>query len=241
MSSPSTSETVATGAADASPQPDKVADEAPEVYDRSSLRGDFMVALFDQTEEDFFRYAPENRFCEFIDGVVYMPSPVSWRHQEIVQFLFHLLDAYRCEKGLGPIFTGPAVLKLRAGRAVEPDIFVLPPGAGERGQVHKQYGSPPADLVVEVLSESTRTHDLQHKAILYREEGIAELWLIDGRNHLLLVERRGADGYHASRIEDGPHRSSAIPGFWIDVSWLWADPLPNARRCLETILAGPPA
>jgi Uma2 family endonuclease len=210
-------------------------------YDRSSLVGDFMVMIDGQTEAEYLRRAPENRICEFIDGVVYMPSPVSWRHQEIVQFLFHLLDAYRCEKGLGPIFTGPAVLKLRAGRAVEPDIFVLPPGAGERGQVHKPYGSPPADLVVEVLSESTRTHDLQHKAILYREEGVAELWLIDGRNHLLLVERRGADGYHASRIEDGPHRSSAIPGFWIDVSWLWADPLPNARRCLETILAGPPA
>ena len=34
--------------------------------------------------------------------------------------------------------------------------------------------------------------------------------------------------------------ASGIPVFWIDVAWHWADPLPNARRCLAAILAGPP-
>src|SRR6476661_4901644 len=108
MSSHSIPETVAPGAADAPQHRDEVADGVPEFYDRSSLRRDFMVAMFDQTEEDFFRYAPESRFCEFIDGVVYMPSPVNVRHQEVVQFLFHLLHGYSLEKGLGPIFLGPA-------------------------------------------------------------------------------------------------------------------------------------
>ena len=38
-------------------------------YDRSSLVGDFMVMIDDQTEEEYLRRCPEGRFCEFIDGV----------------------------------------------------------------------------------------------------------------------------------------------------------------------------
>ena len=35
----------------------------------------------------------------------------------------------------------------------------------------------------------------------------------------------------------GRLESLAIPGFWIDVAWLWQDPLPDALHCLEQILA----
>jgi hypothetical protein len=74
MSSPSTTETVTTGAVAAPPQPGAVADEAPEFYDRSSLRRAFMVAMFDQTEEDFFLWAdplPNARRC--LDAILAGP------------------------------------------------------------------------------------------------------------------------------------------------------------------------
>ena len=35
-------------------------------------------------------------------------------------------------------------------------------------------------------------------------------------------------------------RSRALPGFWIDVNWLLADPLPPTTRCLEDILSAKP-
>lgn len=79
-----------------------------------------MVAIEDQTEEDFYRYAPETRFCEFIDGVVYMPSPVHIRHQEIVGFLFDLINGFRLDRGLGSVMTGPAVLRVAPNRNLEP-------------------------------------------------------------------------------------------------------------------------
>jgi hypothetical protein len=42
-----------------------------------------------------------------------------------------------------------------------------------------------------------------------------------------------------SEHRQGVFASQAIAGFWIDLGWLWSDPLPNPRRCLEAILAGP--
>ncbi len=207
-------------------------------YDRSSLDVAAVVTIEDQTEEDFFRYAPENRFCEFIDGVVYMPSPVSIRHQELVFFLLSLLAGYRDERGGGTVMMGPAVLRVVPGRDLEPDIFVTPPGARPLPPGGLAFGQ--ADLVIEVLSPSNRSHDLNRKRTVYQEAGIPEVWFVDDRDKVLIVDRREADSDHNERRSEGALASAALPGFWIDVAWLWDDPLPNRRRCLETILAGTP-
>ena len=79
------------------------------------------------------------------------------------------------------------------------------------------------------------------KAEIYHEAGIREIWYVDDRDRVVRVDRREErglpNGFKSPRASTS---STALPGFWIDVSWLWADPLPNPRRCLETILAGPP-
>lgn len=214
-------------------------DSTRDWYDRSSLRGDFMVMIPDQTEEEYFRRCPENTFCEFIDGVVYLPSPVSTRHQFEVQFLALLLQLFVEERHAGIVLTGPAALKLRPDCVVEPDIFILPPG-GE-AQIHGVYCDLPALVVVEVLSRSNRSYDLKQKAAQYREAKVAEAWFVDDRDRVLIVHRRTNRGYKTMKLQSGTYRSQALPGFWLDVSWLWATPRPNALRCLEAILAGPPA
>lgn len=208
-------------------------------YDRSSLTVDAMVTIEDQTEEDFYRYAPKTRFCEFIDGVVFMPSPVHIRHQEIVGFLFDLINGSRYERNLGTVMTGPAVLRVAPGRNLEPDIFVVPNGV--RGLPPSGLAFGQADLVVEVLSPSNRSHDLRRKAAVYREARIPEIWYVDDRDQVVIVESREGDDYRVARLTEGMLVSAALIGFWIDVAWLWADPMPNPRRCLETILVGPPA
>jgi hypothetical protein len=58
---------------------------------------------------------------------------------------------------------------------------------------------------------------------------------------VMIAERRVGEGYRMERLTEGKLVSSSEPGFWMDLSWKWADPLPKARRCLEAILAGPPA
>ncbi len=206
---------------------------APRVYDRSSLDGDYLVMIAGQTPEDWELYAPEKQFCEYIDGIVYMPSPVSYRHQDHAGFLFHLLDAYRSERGGWKIMMGPAVLRLQVARKFEPDIFVLPNEA-------REHGNERAVLVIEILS-TNREHDLVLKRVVYLEERVPEVWFLDERDRALLVDRQTGEGYEREVRSEGVLRSTGVPGFWIDVSWLWSDPLPNPRRCLEAILAGPPA
>jgi Uma2 family endonuclease len=208
-------------------------------YDRSSLVGDFMVMIADQTVEDYMRRCPENKFCEYIDGTVYMPSPAELWHQFDSQFLVFLLEGFNATHQFGHILTGPASLKLREGCLLEPDLFVIPFDA--EGNFQGFFREPPVLLVIEVLSRSTRSSDLNRKAELYRQARTPEVWFLDPRDRALIVYRLMDVGYEVERVEIGTYASRAIPGFWIDTSWLWARPRPNVMTCLQAILAGPPA
>jgi Uma2 family endonuclease len=92
-----------------------------------------------------------------------------------------------------------------------------------------------------VPSPSDRAYDLPHKAAIYRSAGIPEIWYVDGEEPALVVDRRVEAGYRRDSHPEGFVGSASLPGFWIDAAWLWPDPLPNPRECLERILAGPPA
>lgn len=216
-----------------------VDDSSPDWYDRSSLPGDFMVMIADQTEAEYLRRAPQKPRCEFIDGIVYMPPSVHPDHQFDFQFLRCLISFWHAHRPLGVIQSGPTILKLRDDCLLEPDLFVLPEGA--RPQLREdRFGRPPVLLVVEFLSPSTRSHDLLVKSALYREANVDEVWFIDRRDRVVIVERREGDQYVTERFETGPVTSRSLSGFWFDASWLWAEPEPNLRLCLDQILAGPP-
>ncbi len=201
-------------------------------YDRSSLVGDFMVILEDQTSEDFERYAPEEQFCDYLEGRVYMPSPVSARHQEQVGFLHTMFDGFRQQFAGWTLLLGPAVLRLDTAHKPEPDLFLIP-------EVGHGAGAP-ASLVIEVLSESTRSHDLGRKLQAYKGAGIPEIWFLDERERQLIAVRWTEGSYQSEHYSTGIVTSSAVEGFWIDLAWLWANPLPGAFACASRIVAGPP-
>ena len=218
-------------------EPLSATDAPTDWYDRSSLPGDFLVMIAGQTEEDYFRRAPDGQFCEFIDGIVYMPPRVHYVHQRDVQFLVFLVMSYHARRPIGCLATGPAALKLRDGCWVEPDLFLVP--ADQKGTLEVEgYGTPPVLLVVEVLSPSNRDHDLITKSALYREAQVDEVWFIDRPYHEVIVDRREGDTYTSERIKAGPVVARSLAGFWFDVAWLWREP--DVLECINTILAGPP-
>jgi Uma2 family endonuclease len=75
------------------------------------------------------------------------------------------------------------------------------------------------DLVVEVLSPSTRDNDLGAKRLQYLRAGVRELWLVDPAARAVIVA--GASG---DRRLDGDHRvtSPLLPGFGATVADLFA-------------------
>ena len=206
--------------------------------DGDEISEPYLVRIAGWTEERYFREAPETRFCEFEDGEAIVHSPAKPTHQEVTLFLSILVQVYVRRRNLGKILNGPAVVRLRPGLNYEPDIFFVP--LLQLGAIGEQFFSGAPAFIVEVLSEGTRTHDLITKASAYRRHGVPEYWVVDPTRRILLRHLVSQDPQAPYRLTEhaaGRLESLAIPGFWVDVSWLWQDPLPDELRCLEQILA----
>lgn len=85
------------------------------------------------------------------------------------------------------------------------------------------------DLVVEVLSPSTRVNDLGIKRERYMASGVRELWLVDPDARTVTRVRPGAA---ADEVLDESQvlRSELLPGFALDVARIFVfDPNPGAE------------
>jgi len=130
------------------------------------------------------------------------PSPLR-KHQRIVQALyrwFHGLEA----QGHGQVYVAPFDVILDAYNVVEPDVIFI---RSERLNIitDANVQSRP-DLLVEVLSPSTRVRDLGIKAQIYRRFGIAEYWIVDPDMQTMAIYRLTPDGYQVT----GPFRKSEV-------------------------------
>ncbi len=187
---------------------------------------DYELRIWDWTEEEFMKHAPENRFCDLIDGELIVHSPVRTIHQRLVAFLTYLLITHTSARTLGEVLNGPAATRLRPGAVVEPDIFYISTDRlAAIGDLHVEAAP---DFCVEVLSPSTRRHDLVEKAALYVESGVGECWFVDGRDRRVVVHRALPPRLDGLEVRAGRLEAVAVPGFWIEVDWLWQTPLPSA-------------
>jgi Uma2 family endonuclease len=188
------------------------------------------------TVEQFCWLVPDGQKADLIDGVIYMASPDSRRANDLTGFVYRLLqDFLEARVTGGKVFFSRFACRLSDLRAPEPDVAYVRPERVELVEEDGMRGGP--DIAVEVVSRESRHRDYDDKRRLYEEAGVPEYWIIDPVQQRVefLVLQEGH--YQLARLEENRlFRSRALPGFWIDVEWLLADPLPPATRCLEAIL-----
>lgn len=201
---------------------------------KQPVPGPYVVRLGGWTLERYLREAPESGVWEFVRGEVVVHSPASAEHQDVVGFVYWLLRGYCEARSWGKVLMGPAAVEVLPGVVREPDVFVLPPE-----EVPKASGVPlqvKPVLVVEVTSPATRGMDLGEKAEEYRQAGVAEYWVVDGEGQELTSHRLREGVWEVERWKAGRLPSQSVPGFWVEVQWLWRRPLPPADACLREIL-----
>ena len=118
-----------------------------------------------------------NRY-EIIDGELFVTPAPSLRHQEAIAQLHHILASYLSRHRVGHAFFAPADIVFSPRRAVQPDIIVLPLVDGRRPETFIEVNRRLL-LAAEILSPSTARADRVAKRMLFREEGVAEYWVVD--------------------------------------------------------------
>lgn len=125
----------------------------------------------------------ENDRIEIINGEAVMMAPPSRVHQEISGEIFRQLANY-LEGKKCRVYAAPFAVRLfeRDGEApedvdtmVEPDLSVV--CDSDKLDKHGCKGAP--DMVIEILSPSTRRHDRLVKLGLYQRAGVREYWIVN--------------------------------------------------------------
>lgn len=197
----------------------------------------FLIVKPGVTEEDFYRDAGEDSDWEYLDGRIVMHSPASNRHEDLFRFLLTLLSAWLDEKGGAVVRGSRFPMRLDERWSPEPDLLVVKDHRRHLIKPHRLEG--PADLVIEIASESDPRLDYREKLPRYREAGIEEIWIVDPFAAEVFAEFRIPAGPGSRTIRHGRLDSRVLDGFWIDVDWLWPERLPSTMACLRRILAHP--
>jgi Uma2 family endonuclease len=131
------------------------------------------------TYADYRRLPDDGQRYEVIRGYLYVSPSPSAIHQRALSRVFLRLDRFVREQGLGEVFFAPFDVLLPEGIAapVQPDLVFIRAGEEPDDNALNFQGVP--ELVVEVLSPSTRRYDLGTKLGAYLEAGIPEVWFAD--------------------------------------------------------------
>lgn len=182
-----------------------------------------------------YRNQPEVKKAELIEGVVYMPSPVTYArhanpHHSLVTWTGNYLAATSGVQG-----GDNATVRLDNHNEVQPDILLrLDPGAGGRSRIGDDdfvEGAP--ELIVEIAATSAN-YDMHDKKRVYARNGVAEYLVVltyEQQVHWFVLR----DGEYAPLPpgDDGVLRSEVFPGLWLRAATIWEQDLAGLLATLQ--------
>ena len=155
---------------------------------------------------------------ELINGEIYLLSSPNMAHQEILGGLYLLFSEYfkgkKCRVFLAPFDVHFRKKDIKEPDVMQPDILVACDVAGNVNAKGKYMGTP--TLVVEILSDSTRSKDMIDKLNTYRLSGVKEYWIIDPKQEQILVY--DFDGYEIDRFQGYGKVDVAQSGVFAELS-----------------------
>ena len=176
------------------------------------------------SEENYLAIAlHEKLLVEYSQGCVEVLPMPTIEHQLIVKFLLKALDGYVESRNLGTVLFAPLPVWLFLKEYREPDLIFN--FAAHQAAAKKKYYER-ADLVMEVVSESTRdrVRDYEEKRRDYAAAGIPEYWIVDPQERRIVVLTLHDETYveHGSFMPGQTATSKLLDGFSVDVEAVFA-------------------
>lgn len=152
------------------------------------------------TYRDYRSLPDDGRRYELMTGDLFVtPAPSSF-HQTVSRRLQHALMTQLEDTDLALVFDAPIDVILSDNDVVQPDLAIV--SAARRDLVSQRGIEGPPDIVVEILSPSTRDRDMHIKRSIYARFGVGEYWIIDPSVGSIEQLTLSAGGYDVHRRFD---------------------------------------
>lgn len=172
------------------------------------------------TLADLARLPDDGNRYELVDGELFVTPAPSPAHESLALKLRAILEPYVRSQQLGEVITPRSVVR-RDGSEVEPDLMVRPTSE-IRPKSWEEMPIP--TLVVEVISQTSRSRDLGPKRAFYLRNGVAEYWIVDRSDRTIrIVTPNDADLITSAPLRWRP--SGASEALTFDVASYFRDAL----------------
>jgi len=152
-------------------------------------------------------YEKSNLRMEFINGEIFLLSSPGTYHQEISGRLYLIFAEYlkgkKCKAFYAPFDVHFRKKGFKEPDVMQPDLLIacdLENNINEKGR----YMGTPA-LVVEILSDGTRSKDMVEKLNTYMLSGVREYWVVDPKRKIILLygfKDEKVDEFHDFKAPD---------------------------------------
>ena len=172
------------------------------------------------TYEDYLQFPDDGKRHEIIEGDHYMTPAPRTKHQRISRRLLVALSGFAASRRLGEVFAAPFDVVLSDENVVQPDLLFVSAARADIVTEDNVQGAP--DLIVEILSESSRKKDEVTKRKLYERFGVQEYWIVDPELEIVKIFKLTQQGYgRASELSKETNdvlTTEFLPGFACAVS-----------------------
>lgn len=169
-----------------------------------------------------FLALPDDDRRELVDGKLMELEMPTWLHEHIVGRLVFFLTLWALDRGATVLPSGYKV-RIHARKAFIPDVQLYLKDNPHRGQEQGLAEGRP-DLVVEVISPTSRRHDRLTKVEGYARIGVPEYWIVDAEARSIerLVLRDGLYTLAGGAMEAELFQPAAFEGLQIPLDKLWS-------------------
>lgn len=145
------------------------------------------------TYEDYQLFPENGKRHELIDGEHLMTPAPGTKHQKVSRNILSLLHSYLKHTKRGDVFDAPYDVVLSDTDVVQPDLLFVSTGRASIITEKNIQGAP--DLIIEILSETTRKTDEITKRKLYERHGVRTYWIVDPELETVKMYQLQEQGY----------------------------------------------
>ena len=157
---------------------------------------------------------------QLINGELFEMSGASNPHQVFLMWLCSGLLLQVDTLAIGEIRIAPYDVHIDPFNTYQPDLLFVSTARSHLIEHLGITGAP--DVVVEILSDSTRRHDLNRKLPVYLDAEVNEVWIVDLDAATLAIHASDALTPVAAFTAGDTLTSDAMPGVAVDLGPLFA-------------------
>jgi Uma2 family endonuclease len=155
-------------------------------------------------------YALEETKADFVNGYIHIQMGASVIHERIFSKIFLQLGLFANQNQLGEVFGSRLSVGLSGDYHPEPDIFFVAKDNAGKYANDRFNGIP--DLVIEIISPSTRKLDLEEKRPLYQQNLVPEIYFIDFEKKVVIIDLLEKGDYVSHTLHTGKFASKVLTG-----------------------------